>query len=77
QYMMMNKNLKISLKVNDLFRTEKENISSTVNGIFQKGAYYYDNQYVRVSITYKFGDKKIKDNERKSGNEEIKERTVI
>lgn len=77
QYLLLNKDLKISLKGNDLFRTEKENISSTVNGVYQKGKYYSDSQFFKFSLTYKFGNKKIKVEQRESGNEEEKNRTGI
>jgi len=77
KYILFDKNMNISLRVNDLFRTEKEAISSTVNNVFQKGFYYHDSQSIRLSITYKFGNKKIKVNDRESGSEEVKNRTGI
>nr|WP_315254424.1 TonB-dependent receptor [uncultured Flavobacterium sp.] len=75
QYLLLNKDLKISLKGNDIFRTEKDNISSTVNGIYQEGKYYYDTQYVQLAVSYKFGNKKIKVEKRATGNEEERTRT--
>lgn len=75
QYLLLNKDLKISLKGNDIFRTEKDNISSTVNGVYQEGKYYYDTQSVQLAVSYKFGNKKIKVEKRATGNEEERTRT--
>jgi hypothetical protein len=75
QYLLLNKDLKISLKANDIFRTEKDNINSTVNGVYQIGMYYYDTQSIQFSISYKFGNKKIKVEKRATGNEEERSRT--
>ncbi|WP_428229087.1 outer membrane beta-barrel protein [Flavobacterium sp.] len=75
QYFLLNKDLKISLKGNDIFRTEKDNISSTVNGVYQEGKYYYDTQSIQLNVSYKFGNKKIKIEKRATGNEEERIRT--
>ncbi|WP_157759854.1 TonB-dependent receptor domain-containing protein [Chryseobacterium piperi] len=75
QYVLMNKNLRISLKVNDILRTEKVRQSSTVNNVYQEGIYYMDNQYVQLSMSYKFGNQKIKSVKRATGNEEEINRT--
>nr|WP_256380885.1 outer membrane beta-barrel protein [Flavobacterium sp. ASV13] len=44
QYLLPDKDLKISLKGDDLFRTEKITGNSVVNGIYQNFGYYYDTQ---------------------------------
>jgi hypothetical protein len=75
QHLLMDKNLKISLKANDIFRTEKFKVNSTVNGVFQKGIYYHDNQYVQLNISYRFGNKKIKPAQISTGNEDERNRT--
>lgn len=75
QYLILNKDLKISLKGNDLFRTEKTIGNSVVNGIYQNFIYYYDAQLIQLSVNYKFGNKKIKVEKRETGNEEERDRT--
>ncbi|RKR04558.1 outer membrane receptor protein involved in Fe transport [Flavobacterium sp. 90] len=75
QYMLLNKDLKISLKGNDIFRTQKVTGNSVVNGIYQNFKYYYDTQYVQLSVSYKMGNKKIKVAQRETGNEEERSRT--
>jgi len=75
QYLLMGKNLKISLKANDVFRTEKINVNSTVNNVYQNGLYYHDNQSVQLTISYKFGNQKIKSLQRTTGNEDERTRT--
>lgn len=75
QYLLLDKNLRISLKANDIFRTEKIKVSSIVNNVYQKGIYYNDNQSVQLTISYKFGNQKIKSVKRSTGNEEERNRT--
>jgi len=75
QYLMLNKDLKISLKGNDLLRTEKIDMSSKVNGVYQNGKYYYDTQSIQLSISYRFGSKKVKIEKREKGNESERSRT--
>lgn len=75
QYLLWNKDLKISLRGTDIFKTEKINNSSTVNGVYQEGKYYYDNQSFQLSVSYKFGNKKSDAKQRVTGNEEERKRT--
>ncbi|MGX5686871.1 TonB-dependent receptor domain-containing protein [Chryseobacterium cucumeris] len=75
QYLLLDKNLRISLKANDIFRTEKMKQSSIVNNVYQKGIYYNDNQSVQLTVSYKFGNQKIKSVRRSVGNEEERNRT--
>lgn len=60
QYLLPDKNLKISLNGDNLFRTEKVTEYSVVNGIYQD---------------YKFGNNKIKVENREAGNENKRTRT--
>ncbi|OMQ07998.1 outer membrane beta-barrel family protein [[Flexibacter] sp. ATCC 35103] len=75
QYLLLNKDLKISLKGNDIFRTQKVTGNSTVNGVYQNFKYYYDTQFFQLSVSYKFGNKKITVKKRETGNEEERIRT--
>jgi Outer membrane protein beta-barrel family len=75
QYLMLDKNLRFSLKMDDIFRTELERTSYVANGVSQKYLAYYDYQGVYFSITYKFGNKKVKIVDRELGNEDEKGRS--
>lgn len=75
QYLLLNKNLKITLKGNDIFRTEIIKVNSIVNNVYQKGIYYNDNQSVQLTVSYKFGNQKINALRRSTGNEEERNRT--
>lgn len=75
QYLLMNKDLRISLRGNDIFRTEKIKVNSTVNGVLQKGVYYHDNQSIQINVSYRFGNKKVKPVKISVGNEEERVRT--
>jgi hypothetical protein len=75
QYLLWNKDLKISLRGTDIFKTEKINRSSTVNGVYNEGKNYYDNQSFQLSVSYKFGNKKSVPKQRITGNEEERSRT--
>jgi hypothetical protein len=75
QYLLLNKDLTISLKGSDIFRTEVININSRVNNVYNEGRYYRDKQAFQFSISYKFGNKKNKVEQRETGNEEERSRT--
>ncbi|MDQ6531234.1 TonB-dependent receptor domain-containing protein [Flavobacterium sp. LHD-85] len=77
QYLLLKKDLKLSLKINDLFKTEVIQSNSTVNGIYQEARYYLDCRGVQLSVNYKFGNKTVKEQQRQMGNEEEKRRTGI
>jgi hypothetical protein len=74
QYLMLDKNLKLSAKVTDIFRTEKDRMQTTVNGVYQNGGYYHDSQSFQVSASYRFGNNTIKEKHRQTGNEEERNR---
>jgi hypothetical protein len=75
QHLLINKDLRISLRANDIFKTEKFKVNSTVNGIYQKGLYYHDNQSVMLGVSYRFGNKKVKSVKNSAGNEDERIRT--
>ncbi len=75
QFLMLKKNLSASLRVYDPFRTERDRMQTTVNGVFQNGDYYHDSQALRLSISYKFGNNNMKTKQRETGNEEERNRT--
>jgi hypothetical protein len=75
QYLLLNRDLKISLKGDDVFRNEIQYVNSTVNNIYQESRYYFDRQSFQLSLSYKFGNKKIRGMQRETGNQEERSRT--
>jgi outer membrane receptor protein involved in Fe transport len=75
QYLLLDKDLTLSLKGSDIFRTEVISINSRVNDVYNEGRYYRDRQALQFSVSYKFGNKKIKTGQRETGNEEERSRT--
>lgn len=75
QYLLLDKNLNITLRGNDLFKSSAERTTTTVNGVFQTARYYYDSRAFQLSVSYKFGNKDIKVKKHKTGNTDEKGRT--
>jgi hypothetical protein len=74
RYLLMDKNLQIGLVFNDIFRTQKDRFTEISNNttIFHNN--YYDNHSVRFSILYRFGNKKVKVQQKQPKNNEEKDR---
>lgn len=71
----LNKDLQLSMFINDVFDTGTlNNLVSEVNGIQQVYSQNYSNRYFRLSLTYSFGNKKINVNQRGFGNDEERRR---
>lgn len=72
---LLNDDLTLSLTANDLFKTDHSKLTLKSNSI----KYVYDNipdsRYVRLSISYKFGNKKIQSEQHSVGNREERGRT--
>jgi hypothetical protein len=75
QYLLMNKDLKISLNVTDIFKTAGPRTNSTVNNIATMTKSYYDSRTLQFVISYKFGNKKINVQQRPTSNQEERRRT--
>ena len=75
QYLLLNKDLNITLRGNDLFKSSAERNESRVNGVLQTARYYYDSRSIQLSVSYKFGNKDISAKRHKTGNEAEKGRT--
>lgn len=75
QYLLLNKDLKISLRANDIFRTDKMRFGSTVNGVYRYGNYYSDSRYVQLTLNYRFGSSKVNVKNRETGNADERSRT--
>ncbi len=75
QLLLLNKDLNITLRGNDLFKSSAERTTTTVNGVFQTARYYYDSRSLQLSVSYKFGNKDITAKQHETGNEDEKGRT--
>lgn len=75
QYLLLDKNLNISLRGNDLFKSSAERNESRVNGVLQTARYYYDSRSVQLSISYKFGNKGLRAKKHMTGNQDERRRT--
>lgn len=75
QYLLLNKDLKITLRANDIFKTDRYRFSSTLNGVHRNSDYYFDTQSIQLSLNYKLGNRKVNVEKRATGNEDEKART--
>lgn len=75
QKMFLEKDLVITLRGNDIFRTRLERLSGTVNGIFQEVRGYYDSQSIEISLSYKLGNKNVRAKFLNTGNSDERNRT--
>lgn len=73
--LMLNKKIQMAINVTDVLKTNKFRYSSLINNISQTYNNYYDNRQLRLSVRYNFGNDKIKQTERKAGNEEERRRS--
>ncbi|GGG24253.1 TonB-dependent receptor [Dokdonia pacifica] len=72
----LNKDLQLAVLVNDVFNQGfLNNNRSIINGVEQVGDFNYSSRFARVSLSYSFGNKKIRVRGRGFGNEEEKGRT--
>ncbi|KQS41504.1 TonB-dependent receptor [Pedobacter sp. Leaf194] len=73
--LLLNKKLQFALNVSDVFKSNKYQFTSVVNNIPQAYNNYYDSRQLRISIRFNFGNEKIKQSDRKTGNEEERKRS--
>lgn len=69
KYLIFDKNLQFTLNFYDVARATKYKSYSYSNGVKSESNNYSDNQFVRFSMLYKFGNKKINVREKRRGNE--------
>ncbi|MDR2206114.1 MAG: TonB-dependent receptor [Flavobacteriaceae bacterium] len=74
RYLLMDKNMQISLIVNDIFKTDKYKMSSYSNNVLAERLSRPDRQYFRLALSYKFGNKKINVQQHETGNEDEQRR---
>ncbi len=70
KYLSLKKKLQLGLVIADVFGTNKQRWKTISNGINIYRTNYEDVRGVRLSLTYKFGNSKIKIKETKPGNTE-------
>jgi len=75
QYLLLNKDLRINLRANDIFKTDRYRFSSIVAGVHRSTNYYFDTRLVQLSVSYKFGSRKVNVSNRQTGNQEERSRT--
>ena len=74
---LFNKTLQVAFLANDIFNTSYlKDFTSVVNNVKQVYDQKESNRYVRLSVVYNFGNKKINVKERAFGNQEEKRRTT-
>ncbi|QNK63466.1 TonB-dependent receptor [Pedobacter sp. PAMC26386] len=60
KFLLLQKNLSVGLNVSDILKSNQERFSTQVNNIRQNFYNYWEPRSFRVSLQYKFGDKKVK-----------------
>lgn len=71
----LQKKLQASIVFNDVFNTASlNNLISEVNGVKNVYDQNYNSQHVRLSVSYSFGNKKVKVNDRGFGNDDERNR---
>ena len=74
RYALLNNKLQLSLYASDIFYTSDRTFHSTLSGIKQSFHQTYDSQYLRLTVSYKFGSDKINIQNREGSNTEEKRR---
>jgi hypothetical protein len=73
---MFKDKLQLSVLVNDIFDTSSySRLASVVNGIETVYAQNYSARFARISLSYTFGNNKIKGKQRGFGNDEERNRS--
>ncbi|WP_293312917.1 outer membrane beta-barrel protein [Pedobacter sp. UBA5917] len=72
--LLLNKKIQLAITASDILKTNRYRFSSLVNHIRQDYNNYYDSRQLRVTLRYNFGNEKIKQQDRKPGNEEERRR---
>jgi hypothetical protein len=75
KYVMLQNKLIVSLNAFNILRSDIIRFRNTSQNIAQSYNQYYDTQSIRLSVFYKFGNKKISVKEREGSNTEEKGRT--
>jgi hypothetical protein len=74
RYTLQDKGWNFIIYGSDLTRGSLTYTNSVINNTPQSRSIYYDERSVRIGVTYKFGNRKLRANTRESSNEEEKNR---
>ena len=74
KYAFLNNKLQLSLYASDIFYSGDRTFHSLLSGIKQSFHQTYDSQYLRLTVSYKFGNDKISVQSREGSNTEEKRR---
>jgi hypothetical protein len=72
--LLLNKKIQLAITASDVLKTNQYRYRSLINNIRQEYNNYYDSRQLRITFRYNFGNEKIKQQERKLGNEEERRR---
>ncbi|MGQ7852884.1 outer membrane beta-barrel protein [Pedobacter sp. WC2501] len=73
--LFLNKKIQLAITASDVLKTNRYRFNSLVNNIRQEYNNYYDSRQIRLTFRYNFGNEKIKQQDRKLGNEEERRRS--
>ncbi|MCZ4244256.1 outer membrane beta-barrel family protein [Pedobacter punctiformis] len=76
KFLLLNKNLSLTVIGEDLLNAQKPLIAYKSNGIKNNIKSYGDTRGFRVSVSYKFGNASLKSKQRNFGNDDERNRTV-
>ena len=72
--LFFNKKMMLSIAFNDILKTNRSKFKTKVQDEIQTYNNYYDYRKLRISLSYKFGNKKIRSKSKKFSNEEERRR---
>lgn len=72
--LFLDKNLQFAVNIYDVLKTSNPDYVTYTNGIKQKFNNYYDSRFIRFSLRYSFGNKKINISKKNFGNEDERDR---
>ena len=75
KFFFLNKDLQLGLNAYDVFKGQRVRVEGETNNVNVAFRNYFDTQSFRISLLYKFGNKKIRVKRKKFGNQDEKDRT--
>lgn len=75
KFSLLENKLNCTISANDVFRSKTPTVYFNTNGIAQNNINYRDSQNIKVSLSYRFGNDKIRVNTRTAGNKDIQNRS--
>lgn len=72
--LLLSKSLQFAVNIYDVLKTSNPDYITYSNEIKQRFNNYYDNRFIRLSLRYSFGNKKINVSKKNFGNEDERNR---